>query len=88
MEGPVHQPDELNELKKVIGEFVRRLKNVEQEADLLKEQRKDLIEEFKEKLDMKTLNAALRAVKIRKKVQHKDTFDTFTDILETYETVD
>jgi hypothetical protein len=88
MQGPTHQSDELNELKKTVGDFVRRLRNVEGEVELLKEQRKDLIEEFKEKLDMKTLAAAIRSVKIRKKVQHKDTFDVFVDILETYETVD
>jgi len=81
------QPDELGELKSVVGEFVRRLKTVDAELELLKEQRKDLIEEFKEKLDMKTLAAAIRSVKIKKKVQHKDTFDFFVDVLETYETV-
>ena len=85
MEGPIHQPDELGALKKVVGEFVRRLKNVEGEMDLLKEQRKDLIDEFKEKLDMKTLAAAIRSVKIRKKIQHKHTFDVFTEILSSYE---
>jgi len=88
MQGPEKQPSELGELKKTVGEFVRRLKNVENEMELLKEQRKDLIEEYKEQLDMKTLNAAIRAVKIKKKVAHKDTFDVFVDILEEYETVD
>lgn len=88
MEGPVNQPDELGALKKVVGEFVRRLKNVEAEMELLKDQKKDLVEEFKDKLDMKTLNAAIRSVKIRKKVEHKDTFDFFFDVLSDYETVD
>lgn len=88
MNEPDRQPSELGELKKTVGEFVRRLKNVEGELELLKEQRKDLIEEYKEQLDMKTLNAAIRTVKIKKKVDHKDTFDVFVDILETYETVD
>jgi len=88
MQGPDKQPSELGELKKTVGEFVRRLKTVEGEMELLKEQRKDLIEEFKEHLDMKTLNAAIRTVKIKKKVDHKDTFDAFVDILEEYETID
>lgn len=88
MTSPERQPDELGELKSVVGEFVRRLRNVENELELLKEQRKELIEEFKEKLDMKTLNAAIRTVKIKKKVQYKDTFDTFVNILENYETID
>lgn len=88
MNSPERQPDELGELKKVVGDFVRRLKNIEGELELLKEQKKDLVEEYKDKLDMKTLNAALRAVKIKKKVAYRDTFDTFCDILEEYETVD
>lgn len=88
MQGPDKQPNELGELKKTVGEFVRRLKTVEGEIDLLKEQRKDLIEEYKEHLDMKTLAAAIRTVKIKKKVDHKDTFEVFVDILEQYETVD
>ncbi len=88
MSEPENQPDELNALKGVVGEFVRRLKTLEGEMELLKESRKDLIDEFKDKLDMKTLNSAIRAVKIRKKVQYQDTFDTFVDILETYETID
>lgn len=88
MQGPDRQPSELGELKKTVGDFVRRLKSVENEMELLKEQRKDLIEEYKEQLDMKTLNAAIRTVKIKKKVDHVDTFDVFVDILEKYETVD
>lgn len=88
MTKPERQPDELGELKSVVGDFVRRLRNVENELELLKEQRKELIEEYKEKLDMKTLNAAIRTVKIKKKIQYKDTFDTFVDILENYETID
>lgn len=79
---PDKQPDELGELRKTVGEFVRRLKNIEGEMELLKELRKDLIDEYKEQLDMKTLNAAIRAVNIKRKVQHKDTFDVFCDILD------
>ena len=88
MNGPDQQPDELGALKVVVGEFVRRLKAIEGELDLLKESKKDLVDEFKEKLDTTTLNQALRAVKIRKKAKYMDTFDAFVGILETYETVD
>jgi len=82
MNGPDQQPDELGALKEVVDEFVRRLKVIESEQELLKESKKDLVDEFKEKLDMSTLNQALRSVKIRTKVKHKDTFDAFVDILE------
>jgi len=87
MQGPEQQPEELGALKEVVGEFVRRLKVIEGEIDLLTEDKKALVEEFKEKLDMKTLSAAMRTVKIKKKVKHMDTYDVFVDIVETYETV-
>lgn len=87
MEGPDLQPDETNELKKVVLEFMTRLENLENEMDLLKESKKDLVDDYKEKLDIKTLNAAIRAVKIKKKVEHKDTFDTFVDFLEEKENI-
>jgi len=82
MNGPEHQPDELGALKEVVNEFVKRLKVIENELDLLKEDKKELVAEFKEKLDMSTLNQALRAVRLRTKAKHKDTFDTFVEILE------
>ena len=87
MQGPVNQPDELGALKKVVGEFIRRLHNVENEMDTLKDQKKDLVEEYKYKLDMKTLSAAIRAVKIKKKVAHRDTFDVFVELIEENENI-
>ena len=75
------QPDELNELKKVVGEFMKRLTNIENEMETLKEDRKVLIEEFSEKLDMKTLTMAIKAVKLESGVAHKDTYDLFIEVL-------
>ncbi len=40
------QPDELGALKKVVNDFMERYKNVQNEIDLLKEDEKNLIEEF------------------------------------------
>ena len=37
------QPDEIGELKKLVKEFVTRVGNVDNEIELLKEDRKDLI---------------------------------------------
>jgi len=82
MDGAERQPDEIGELTKVVNEFIDRFKSVEQEIDLLKEDQKSLVEEFSDRLDMKTLQAAMRIVKIKKKVGFKDTFDTFVEILE------
>lgn len=75
------QPDELNLLKEVAKEFITRMKTIENEIDLLKDDRKELVEEFKEKLDVRTFQAALRVLKIERGVQHKHTFDTFLEVL-------
>ncbi len=75
------QPDELNALKLVVKEFVERLTVIKNEQETLKEDEKALIEEFKEKLDMKTLKAALRVLKIHSQIAHKDTFDSFMEVL-------
>jgi len=75
------QPDELNALKALVKEFVDRMQNVDNEINLLKADRKELILEFREKLDVKTLNAALRVVKIKQNVEHHDTFDMFMSAL-------
>jgi hypothetical protein len=81
------QPDEINELTALVVEFVDRFKNIENEITLLKESQKELLEEYSDRLDVKTLQAAMRTVKIKKKVSYKDTFDTFVDILEEKESI-
>jgi uncharacterized protein (UPF0335 family) len=76
------QPDELNALKALVKEFVEKVQNVDNEIELLKQDRKDLIEDYSEKLDLKTLQAALKVVKITSEVAHRDTFDLFVAALE------
>ncbi len=76
------QPDELNELAKIVEEFTSRLATVDAQIEGLKEDRKDLVSEYKEKLDMKTLNAAMRIVKTKRATEHKHTLDQFLDIIE------
>ena len=76
------QPDELGELKKLVKEFVTRIGNVDNEIDLLKEDRKDLIEEYSTKLDLKVLQAAMKVIKIQQSVAHRDTFDLFLEVLD------
>lgn len=75
-------PDEINSLREIVKEFVSRIENIDNEIELLKQDRKELIEEFSDRLDMKTLQAALRVVKIKKAVAHKDTFDLFIETLD------
>lgn len=75
------QPDELGALKSLVKEFIDRVTNVDNEIAQLKEDRKELIEEYAEKLDMKTLTAALKVLKIQQGVQHRDTYDLFIEAL-------
>jgi uncharacterized protein (UPF0335 family) len=78
----VRMPTELGALRKLVGEFMERFENVDHELDMLKEDQKLLIEEFSDRLDMKTLKQAMRTVKIRKKVNHLDTYESFLHILD------
>lgn len=75
------QPDEVNALRALVKEFIIKVESVENEIELLKGDRKEIIEEYSEKLDMKTLTAALRVIKIQKGVQHRDTYDLFVEAL-------
>ena len=66
-----------------VREFMTRLVNIENEMDILKDDRKTLFDEFKDKLDTKAFRAALSIYKIRlKNVDSTDTIETMVDILE------
>jgi uncharacterized protein (UPF0335 family) len=75
------QPDEINALRDLVKEVVGRIENIDNEMELLKEDRKTVIEEYSEKLDMKTLQAALKVIKIQSGVDHRDTYDLFLEAL-------
>jgi len=77
------QPDEINALREVVKEFMDRMQRIDSEIDTLKSDKKELVEEFSDKLDLKTLNAALRVTKIQSEVEHKDCFDLFCEALTT-----
>ena len=81
------QPTELGALKEVVGEFMNRFDVLDNEIDLLQEDQKQLVEDFSDRLDIKTLKSAIRTVKIKKKVNHLDTFDSFVHILDERENV-
>lgn len=74
-------PDEINALRATVKEFMDRVSNVDNEMEALKEDRKNLIEEYSDRLDMKTLQAALKVLKIQQGVQFKDTYDLFIEAL-------
>ena len=70
-------------MKNEINEFMSRLMNIEGEIETLKEDRKILFNEFKDKLDTKALKAALSIYKIRlKNIDSSNTIETMVDILE------
>ena len=76
------QPMELGELRKLLSEFMERYNSIENEISLLKEDQKNLIEEYSEQLDVKALKQAIRLVKLQNSVEHKDTFELYTTVLD------
>lgn len=75
------QPDELGALKALVKEFMDKVETVENEIQTLKDDRKEILEEYSEKLDTQTLSAALRVLKIKSRVARKDAFDLFIEVL-------
>lgn len=72
----------IGELRKEVDQFVTRMRTIEQEEETLRQSKKDLVEEFKTKLDTQTLKLALRLVDIRSKAKHKHQLDVFLELLE------
>lgn len=77
----VMQPDEIGALRNLVKEFITKIEAIDNEIELLKGDRKEVIEEYQNKLDMKTLQAALKVLKIQQGVAHKDTYDLFIEAL-------
>ena len=71
-----------NNLKNVVNEFVDRLTTVENEISLLRQDRKDIIDEFRDKIDVKTFTAALRIAKIREKINDENLLDAMVNTIE------
>lgn len=74
-------PDELNALKVLVAEFVGKIESIDNDIATLKQDRKDVIDEYKERLDMKTLQTALKVIKLQNSVQRKDAYDLFIEAL-------
>lgn len=77
----IMQPDEIGTLRNLVKEFITKIEAIDNEIELLKGDRKEVIEEYTDKLDMKTLQAALKVLKIQQSVSHKDTYDLFIEAL-------
>lgn len=83
--GADSMPSSLTELEPLVRDFIEKLKSVKNEQELLKADEKALMEEYKDKLDIKTLKAAMRVVAVKSKVEHKDSFDNLVEVLERLE---
>ena len=70
--------------KEVVIELVEKLLTIENEVRLLGDEKKHLLASYKDKLDVKAFQAALRIAKIKGKL--RDTSETeFDNILNTVE---
>jgi uncharacterized protein (UPF0335 family) len=65
----------------IIKELVEKLNTVGNEIKLLQEDRKELLEEYKEKLDLKAFKAALRIVKARENVDQNE-LENILDVID------
>lgn len=80
-EEPNNMPENLNDLKPIVTEFIDRYRRLENEEQELKEQKKELVDEYSDKLDTKTLKLAMKEVELRAKVERKHYFDLFVHVL-------
>ena len=54
--------------KEMIHELVEKILSIENEISLLQEDKKGLLSDYKDKLDIKAFNAALRVARIKAKL--------------------
>jgi len=80
-EQPNNMPENINDLKPIVTEFIDRYRTLENEELELKQQKKELVEEYSDKLDTKTLKLAMKEVELRSKVERKHYFDLFVHVL-------
>jgi uncharacterized protein (UPF0335 family) len=62
----------MSEERTVLGEFVEKYVKIENEQKLLAEDRKLLIADYKDKLDVKAVQAAMRIVKMKSRLDISD----------------
>lgn len=65
-----------------VKEFVTELINIENEMDLLKEEKKVLFEKYETILEVSTLKKAISIQRAEGKVKNKGAYDQYRDILD------
>lgn len=66
--------------KATVKEYIQRLRSIDNEIETLKIDKKELDAEFKEKLDLKAVKAALQIISTRAKV-NEDHLEAVLDVL-------
>lgn len=64
-----------------VRELVEKITQIDNEIKLLQDDRKSLLEDYKDKLDLKAFKAALRIVKLRENVDNAE-LDNILEVLE------
>lgn len=64
-----------------IKDLIEKITSIDNEIKLLQEDRKTVLEDYKDKLDLKAFKAALRIIKVRENVDNNE-LDNILDILE------
>jgi uncharacterized protein (UPF0335 family) len=59
-------------IKQNIKEYIEKFTRIENELALLREEKKDLDSDYKDKLDLKAVKAAIRIAKIKEKLDIDD----------------
>jgi uncharacterized protein (UPF0335 family) len=67
--------------KEIVQELIEKITSIDNEIKLLQDDRKELLEEYKNKIDIKAFKAALRIIKLRENVDGSE-LDSILDALE------
>lgn len=68
--------------KTVVCELVEKISQIDNEIKLLQTDRKEVIDDYKDKLDIKAFKAAMRIVKLREGVDDKTELDNILLVLD------
>jgi len=68
--------------KTVVCELVEKISQIDNEIKLLQTDRKEVIDDYKDKLDIKAFKAAMRIIKLRESVDDKTELDNILLVLD------
>jgi uncharacterized protein (UPF0335 family) len=75
-------------VREAVKELVEKLLNIENEIKILQEDRKIVLEDYKERIDVKAFKAAFRIAKIKAKLGDSESeLDSILDVVEDRLTV-